>query len=205
MESRERCSEAEQLQTGVLQMLEEIAAIVTEQLRAFREKDDRVRFRTLGQAVGEKERRIGAMRQHEIGHRWQSPADNDTHNPVRVSTVFDRRVSARGTTRLKRLPGNRSGLLIRLHFGKVNAPEIDRPVDQFDTDFQLSFVSRADINDTKLLLLAGAFIFHEDRLPFLDACAQGEQSTMRIDGDHLRRFLKRFSGCVRPVDMHRKR
>lgn len=74
----EQCPEHEQLQGAVLEMLQKIAAIVTEQLRALQE-NDRTRFRALDkaleQAVGEKERRIGAMQQHETDHRCQSHPD----------------------------------------------------------------------------------------------------------------------------------
>lgn len=61
-----------QLQGAVLEALEKIAAIVTAQLHSFQE-DNPASFAALDKAletaIGEKERRIGAMRQHEIDHK----------------------------------------------------------------------------------------------------------------------------------------
>ena len=67
-----QCPEYAQLQAAVLEILEKIAAIATAQLRAFQD-DNPTSFgaldKALETAVGEKERRIGAMRQHELDHK----------------------------------------------------------------------------------------------------------------------------------------
>lgn len=72
------CKEHQELQAAVIEILQKVVAIATEQLRAFRE-DDRTRFKALDEAlelaVGEKERRIGAVRQHEADHGCQKHAD----------------------------------------------------------------------------------------------------------------------------------
>lgn len=69
------CAEHEQLQSRVLEILEKITAIAGAQLRAFKE-NDKAAFAALDkateEAIGEKERRIGALRQHDIDHRCQS-------------------------------------------------------------------------------------------------------------------------------------
>lgn len=71
---RERCPEYEQLEAAILTVLEKINAISTALVRAFHEKDH-LRFsaldRALEEAVGEKERKIGALRQHVIDHGCQ--------------------------------------------------------------------------------------------------------------------------------------
>ncbi|HEX5423700.1 MAG TPA: hypothetical protein VFW94_09140 [Candidatus Acidoferrales bacterium] len=68
------CKEHDERQAAVIEILQKVAAIVTEQLRAFRESD-RPRFKALDEAlelaVGQIERRIGAMRQHEADHGCQ--------------------------------------------------------------------------------------------------------------------------------------
>lgn len=70
----EQCSEHAQLETAVLAILKKIEGIVMEQICSFQE-DDHARFNALDKAlelaVGEKERSIGALRQHEIDHRCQ--------------------------------------------------------------------------------------------------------------------------------------
>lgn len=72
------CKEHDALQAAVVEILQKLLAIATEQLRAFQE-DDRIRFKALDEAlelaVGEKERRIGAVRQHEADHGCQKHAD----------------------------------------------------------------------------------------------------------------------------------
>lgn len=71
----ERCAEHEELEAAVIEILRKVSAIATEQLRAFQE-NDRERFKALDKAlelaVGEKERRIGAVRQHESDHGCQN-------------------------------------------------------------------------------------------------------------------------------------
>lgn len=66
------CAEHEQLQSRVVEILEKITAIAGAQLRAFKE-NDKTAFAALDKAIeegiGEKERRIGALRQHDIDHR----------------------------------------------------------------------------------------------------------------------------------------
>ncbi|MGH9735532.1 MAG: hypothetical protein ACRD8A_13190 [Candidatus Acidiferrales bacterium] len=65
------CSEGEKLRAAVIEILQKIVAIATEQLRTIKE-DDRARFKALDEAlelaIGEKERRIGAVHQHEADH-----------------------------------------------------------------------------------------------------------------------------------------
>lgn len=72
------CKEHEELQAAVIEILQKVSAIVTEQLRAFQE-NDRPRFKALDEAlelaVGEKERRIGAVRQHEADHGCHQHSD----------------------------------------------------------------------------------------------------------------------------------
>ncbi|HTU33964.1 MAG TPA: hypothetical protein VMF66_09195 [Candidatus Acidoferrum sp.] len=72
------CKEHEELQAAVIEILERLVAIATEQLRAFHENDES-RFKALDKAlelaVGEKERRIGAVRQHEADHGCQKHMD----------------------------------------------------------------------------------------------------------------------------------
>lgn len=68
------CREYEQLQAAVLEILEKIVGIVNAQLRAFQERNQAsfsALDKTLETTVGEKERRIGAMRQHAIDHKCQ--------------------------------------------------------------------------------------------------------------------------------------
>lgn len=70
-----QCSEYGQLQAAVLEMREKVVAIVTAQLRAFQE-GNQTNFAALDKAletaIGEKERRIGAMQQHAIDHKCQA-------------------------------------------------------------------------------------------------------------------------------------
>lgn len=70
----DQCPEHAQLQAAVLETLRKIEAIVTALLRAFH-ADDTASFKALDkaleEAVGEKERRIGALRQHAADHQCQ--------------------------------------------------------------------------------------------------------------------------------------
>lgn len=74
----ERCAEHEELEGTVIEILRKVSAIATEQLRAFQE-NDRDRFKALDKAleltIGEKERRIGALRQHEVDHGCHHSSD----------------------------------------------------------------------------------------------------------------------------------
>lgn len=73
--SGKRCSEYGEPQAAVLEMLEKVVAIVTAQLRAFQE-GNQTNFAALDKAletaIGEKERRIGAMHQHAVDHKCQA-------------------------------------------------------------------------------------------------------------------------------------
>jgi len=71
MQDHSLCIECAKLQYDVVSILEKLIEIETVQLEAFR-ADDTAKFvrldRELELAVGEKERRIGALRQHRIDH-----------------------------------------------------------------------------------------------------------------------------------------
>lgn len=71
---KERCAEYAGLQSEVSSILQRVSELTTEQLDAF-QSNDQARFVTLDHeletAIGEKERTIGAMRQHVREHGCQ--------------------------------------------------------------------------------------------------------------------------------------
>jgi hypothetical protein len=71
MQNHRLCIECAKLQYDVVSILEKLIEIETVQLEAFR-ADDTDRFarldRELELAVGEKERRVGALRQHRFDY-----------------------------------------------------------------------------------------------------------------------------------------
>jgi cell division septum initiation protein DivIVA len=70
----QRCAEYARLQTEVGEVLERLTNLTQAQLNAFRANDQATLMRLdkeLENAIGEKERRIGAMRQHAREHKCQ--------------------------------------------------------------------------------------------------------------------------------------
>lgn len=70
----EQCPDYAQLQAAVLDALRKIEALVAALLRAFQAGDTagfKALDKALEEALGEKERRIGALRQHATDHQCQ--------------------------------------------------------------------------------------------------------------------------------------
>jgi len=69
-----RCEKHDRLLAEVRQILEHLVKLTRSQSEAF-QRDDRGEFKRLDRelelAVGEKERRVGALREHESEHRCQ--------------------------------------------------------------------------------------------------------------------------------------